>query len=139
MRLNNILLRRFILPTACAGVMTLWIATGCMPAKPGYMLDTEAMCEKLKAVNARENVAGWAAGVIQSHLPAATNRPTSFMVTNAPSWINEIYDSHPLPFPVTYEIDPNNDNVSIDWITGRGCWGILLGGPKYVPGKNWPS
>jgi hypothetical protein len=111
-----------------------------MPGKPGYMLDTEAMCERLKAVNARENMAGWAVDEIQNHLPAAIDRPNSFVITNVPAWINKVDPggSSP-PGHITYELDPNNDNVSITWMTGRGCWGILLGGPKYAPGTNWPD
>jgi hypothetical protein len=29
-----------------------------------------------------------------------------------------------------------NDHVSVESLTGRGCWGILIGGPKFVPDKQ---
>ncbi len=139
MRLSNILPQRFELLTVC-GLLTLCIATGCMPGKPGYMLETEAMCTRLKAVNARESVAGWAASEIQNHLPAASNRPASFISTNVPSWLNEVDRySTPPPIHIAYELDPTNDNVSINSMTGRGSWGVLLGGPNYTPGTNWPD
>jgi hypothetical protein len=137
MRFTNTLVGNFSMHTICAGLLTLSTTAGC---EPGYMLETESVCTRLKTVNASENVAGWAMNEIQSHLPAATNRPASFSFTDMPHWVKNVYrDYTPTPYGISYGLDPADDHVSIDWMTGRGCWGVLLGGPKYVPGTNLPD
>lgn len=117
-----------------AGLATLWIAAGC--GRPGYMLDTEAVCRRLNAVNAKVNVTQWAAKEIESHMAAATNRPTSLTITNVPGWVEKV-DAGNRAYTINYEVDPKNDHVSVDSITGRGCWGILIGGGKFVP--DWQA
>ena len=113
---------------------TFCLAAGC--GKPGYMVETEAMCGRLNAVNAKVNVAQWAAKEIESHRASATNRPTSLTLTNVPEWVEGVDRGH-RAYRVVYELDSKNDHVSIDCMSGMGCWGILIGGPELKP--DWQT
>ena len=115
---------------ASVGLVLLWISEGC--GRPGYMPETEAMCARLNAVNVKENVAVWAGKEIESHMVAATNRPTSLTLTTMPNWVERVGPGKG-EYMIHYEVDPKNDHVSVDSITGRGCWGILIGGPNFSP------
>jgi hypothetical protein len=92
---------------------------------------TDAMCDRLKVIDTKENVAQWAAKEIERHMVTITNRPTSLTVTDPPKWVDKVAPGNQ-GCKIVYEIDPNKDHVSIDSITGRGCWGVLIGYSNFV-------
>jgi hypothetical protein len=130
MRFRSALLRNAAVSVGCASLALFCGAAGC--GRPGYMLETEEMCDRLNAANAKENVVHWAGKEIESHMVAATNRPTSLTLTNMPHWVESV-DPGNRAYTIHYELDPKNDHVSIDSFTGRGCLGILIGGANFSP------
>lgn len=110
-------------------------ATGCKRGKAGYMIETQSIARKLNAVNVKENLVEWASTQIESHAPAATNRPTTLVFRNVPQWVRMIDGSYS-QYEIVYGLDSNDDHVSFEYLTGRDSWGICVGRSTFVPDTN---
>ena len=59
---------------------------------------------------------------------------------NVPDWLRDIDPGSFRPgATLVLATNSQNDYVRVEWATGRGVWGVMLGGPSCVPDLNQTS
>jgi hypothetical protein len=119
----------FSLTLGC--IVVLLYLGGC--GKPGYVTDTEELCAKFRRADEGNKVVKWAGDQINSHRDPSMDQPHEVQITNVPTWFEEIDPGFLPRGVVVYSTNSQNDYVRIAWMTGRGVWGLVLGGSNCVP------
>ena len=104
--------------------------TSCGP--PGYEVRTEQFRKRVLAIGATNDIAKWAAEQLAANRSSITNRPAVVLVKPVPKWVTEIFGFSPECTAVFGKLD-REDHISIHVWTGRGAWGMKIGGIGYPP------
>jgi hypothetical protein len=111
-------------------VVELCFSQGCL--KPGYKSFAEDMCKKLDLADQDHRALKWATDQIRSENPPDGPRPRTNSIAKLPDWVKEI-NPYSAQGSVIYAPTPQNDQVLVSWISGRGVWGFIVGGSNCAP------
>lgn len=110
--------------------MSLCFSEGC--GEPGYKTFAQDMCKKLEIADQKHDAFKWGIDQIRSKRDANRDRPSTNSIYNLPDWVREVY-SYSASGSVICSPTPQNDQVIVSWISGRGTWGFIIGNSNCVP------